>query len=453
MTKTLTSGNPAKLILLFTLPLLVGNLFQQMYNMADTLIVGRTLGVNALAAVGCTGSISFLIIGFAQGLTAGLSIVTAQNFGAGNHTGVRRSFAASVLISLGVTVVLTAIGVIFARPFLQLLNTPAAIIDDAYSYIVVIYGGIFASVLFNLLSNIIRALGDSRTPLYFLVIACLVNIGLDYFFILVLHSGVAGAAWATVISQLLSGVLCLVYIKYRFPILHLTRDDWKLTGVEIAQHLRVGLPMAFQSSIISIGSIILQTALNGLGATSVAAYTASQKIDTLATMPMMSFGMTMATYAAQNFGAGRIARIRKGIKQCCLMSVSFSIVMGIVNITCGRYLVGLFVGDEPQVIELSKIFLTINGCCYFILALLFIFRYTLQGLGQSFVPTFAGIMELCMRTLASLVFAQYFGFAGACMANPLAWLGSCVPLCIAYAITMRKMRRSLPPDPPEEEAA
>ncbi len=439
MTRNLTKGNPAKLIVLFTIPLLIGNLFQQFYSMADTLIVGRTVGVNALAAVGCTGSLSFLILGFAQGLTSGLSIITAQRFGAGDDTNVRSSFATSVLISVVVTILLTALSAPLAKPVLRLMQTPDEIIEDAYQYIVIIFWGIGASVLFNLLSNMIRALGDSRTPLLFLVVACTLNIALDFLLILVFHMGVAGAAVATIIAQILSGVMCLLYMVKRFPILRLTAADWKIRGETLRAHLRVALPMAFQSSIIAIGAIILQFALNHLGATSVAAYTAAQKIDMVATQPMMSFGITMATYAAQNFGAGQYHRIRLGVRQCCVISVAFSLFIGVVNITCGRWLVALFVGAQLEVISLAKIYLLTNGACYWILSLLFIYRYTLQGLGNSFVPTIAGIMELGMRTIAAVVFTQFWGFTGACLANPLAWLGACIPLGIAYFSVIRNL--------------
>lgn len=451
MTKDLTSGSPAKLIFMFTIPLLVGNLFQQFYNMADTLIVGRTLGVNALAAVGCTSSLMFFILGFSVGLTTGLSVITAQRFGAGDIPGVRRSFAVSIVISAVVTVVLTVVSVTMTRPILVLLKTPPEILDDACRYIVVVFGGVAAAMLFNLLSNILRALGDSKTPLVFLVIACILNIALDILFIVRFGMGVAGAAWATVIAQVVSGVLCVLFILKKFPILHLKREDWHFTGLDVSAHIRLALPMGFQASIIAIGAILLQFALNGLGATAVAAYTASQKVDTLATMPMMSFGMTMATYAAQNYGAGNIARIRRGVRDCVIMSVSFSLVMGAVNICAGRLLVGLFVANQPEVTSLAQTYLTINGAAYFILALLFIFRYTLQGLGQSLVPTVAGIMELVMRSLAAVILAGFYGFAGACMANPLAWLGSCVPLTIAFFLTMRRLHY-LEPLPAEKTA-
>lgn len=305
MVQDLTRGKPVKLILLFTIPLLIGNVFQQFYSMADTIIVGRTIGVDALAGVGATGSLSFLIIGFAQGLTAGLSVITAQRFGADDYDGVRKSVTVSLLISAVLTVVLTAIAVLTARPLLTLLQTPANIIDDAYDYIIIIFWGIFASMLFNLLSNVVRALGDSRTPLLFLIVACVLNIVLDFVFILAFKMGVAGAAWATVIAQVVSCALCILYIAKRIPLLRLCKKDWKVDASYIRTHCRVGLPMAFQTSIIAIGAMILQVPLNKLGSTAVGAFTAAQKIDNLAVQILMSFGITMATYAAQNYGAGQ----------------------------------------------------------------------------------------------------------------------------------------------------
>lgn len=440
MTKSMTQGSPAKLVLLFTLPLLAGNLFQQFYNMMDTLIVGRAIDVSALAAVGCTGSIMFLIIGFVQGLTTGLSIVTAQRFGAGDADGVRRSFAACIVICVLVTAVLTGISVPFARPILEFMRTPADIIDQAYAYIVVIYIGTGAAMLFNLLSNIIRALGDSRTPLYFLIIASILNVALDLAFILWLHMGVAGAAWATVIAQLVSGLLCVIYIVKKFPALHLRREDFRLTGEELARHAGIGLPMGFQASIIGIGVIILQFVLNGFGSVSVAAFTAAQKIEQIFGAPLSSFGMTMATYAAQNYGAGRVDRIKRGVRSCAYMSVGYSLVVLAVNLLLGGPLAGVFVGKEAtEVISMAALYLRITGLFYPTLSLLYIYRYTLQGLGQGVVPTIAGIMELVMRALGVMLLAGPFGFGGICVAYALAWPGSMTPLLIAYLITMHRL--------------
>ena len=353
MTKTLTSGNPAKLIFLFTIPLLIGNLFQQFYNMADTLIVGRTLGVEALAAVGCTGGLMFFILGFVIGFTAGLAIITAQRFGAGRKRAVRRSFAVCILLSAAATVLLTAVSVVFARPVLELLQTPPEILDAAHSYIIIIFWGIGAAMLFNLLSNVIRALGDSRTPLYFLVLACVLNIALDLALILRFGMGPAGAAVATVVSQLVSGLLCTIYVFRKFPMLRLTRADWNMSRRYLWAHIRLALPMGFQASIIAIGAILVQFALNRLGAQAVAAFSAAQKIDMVATLPMMSFGIAMATYVAQNYGARNPLRIRQGVLQCSLMSVGFSIAVAVVNIIWGPELIRLFVGTgEREVVRL-----------------------------------------------------------------------------------------------------
>ena len=446
MTRDITKGNPTKVIIFFTIPLLIGNIFQQFYSMADTLIVGRTIGVNALAAVGCTGSLMFLILGFSQGLTAGFSIITAKCFGAGDEQGVRHSYAASIILSLIVTIFLTIISVILARPILEIMHTPPEIINDAYNFIIIIYWGIIVSMLFNLFSNVMRALGDSRTPLIFLIIASIINIVLDFVFILVFSMGVSGAALATTISQGISAILCFIYIKKKLPILKLDKDDWHLSKEILFEHIRMGLPMGFQASIIAIGAIILQFSLNNLGELSIAAYTAAQKIDMLATQPMMSFGITMATYVAQNYGANKIERIRIGIKQCSIISVSFSIIVGVFNILAGHWMIRLFVGNnQPKVVSLAQIYLNINGAMYFLLALLFIYRYTLQGLGQSFAPTLAGVMELCMRTFAAIILSKYLGFAGVALANPLAWIGSCIPLGIAYYFTRKKLYKSKEP--------
>lgn len=440
MTKTMTEGGPAKLIFFFTLPLLGGNLFQQFYNMMDTLIVGQTLGVDALAAVGCTGSIMFLIIGFVQGMTAGLSIVTARHFGANDLQGVRRSFAANIVIGAVVTIVLTAFSVPLARPILIAMNTPASILDDAYSYIVIIYVGVFAAMLFNMLSNVLRALGDSRTPLLFLVLSSILNVVLDLGFIIVFHMGVAGAAWATVIAQVVSGLLCIIYIKKKFPILHVQREDFRLTRGELWQHAIIGLPMGFQASIIGIGVIILQIVLNAQGEQAVAAYTAAQKIEQILCSPLTSFGMTMATYAAQNYGAGKIHRIRMGMHRCAAMSLGYTAVVTCLATFGGVPLARLFVSDAPAVVEMAAQYLRLTSLFYWTLSLLFILRYTLQGLGQGIVPTIAGIMELVMRAAGCILLAAPFGFGGISVAYALAWPGSLAPLAISYFYTMRRLR-------------
>ena len=441
MTKTMTEGGPARLIFLFALPLLGGNIFQQFYNMMDAVIVGNILGENALAAVGCTGSIMFLIIGFVQGMTSGLSIVTARYFGANDLTYVRRSFAANIVVGSVTTIILTVISVPLARPILRLMQTPENILDDAYSYIVIIYAGIFAAMLFNVLSNVLRALGDSRTPLIFLILSSILNVALDIILIRYVHMGVSGAAFATVISQVVSGALCILYIKKKFPILHLSKEDFRLTSGEIQQHIIVGLPMGFQASIIGIGVIILQVVLNGQGEQTVAAYTAAQKIEQLMVSPLNCFGMTMATYTAQNYGAGKFKRIRMGVHRCMAMSLAYTAIIAAIAMFGGAQLVRLFGFDTPGVIKLASDYLHTTSLFYWTLSLLFILRYTLQGLGQGVVPTIAGIMELVMRAVGCIALSGPFGFSGICLAYALAWPGSLCPLAISYILTMRRMRK------------
>lgn len=441
--KELTHGNPAKLIILFALPLFVGNVFQQFYSMVDMVVVGQTLGKDALVAVGATSSVSFLIIGFAQGLTAGLSIITAQRFGAQDAQGVRKSFATSIIISLGVTIVLTALSLIFLRPLLLLMQTPPELLNQAQEFISVILGGIFASMSFNLLSNMVRALGDSRTPL-FLAFAVVINVVLDLVFIIYFHMGVAGAGFATVIAQIAASLMCIWFIRRKIPLLQISRKHFSFDKADFRIHLNAALPMGFQSSIIAIGAVILQSALNTLGTDVVAAQTTANRIDQLAILPMMSFGITMATFTAQNLGAKEYGRILQGVKQCLLMSGAFSIFAGILVITCGQYFVALFVSrSETRVFELAQIYFNINGSLYWILAILFILRYTLQGLGQAKIPTIAGIMELVMRSFAAIILTHAFGFIGAAFASPLAWIGSTAVLLTSYFKAMRYLKKRI----------
>lgn len=431
------------MIFTFAIPLVAGNIFQQLYLLVDTLIVGRFLGVSALAAVGCVGGLMFLMVGFVLGFTNGLAIYTGQRFGAGDMEGVRKSAAACLAISAGMAVILTGLGIITARPMLIFMQTPPEVLDMAYSFISIIYGGIAVTIVFNMMMNFIRALGDSRTPLYFLVFSTIANILLEIIFIPVMGWGIAGAAAATVICQIMSAVLCFSYIVKKMPQLRVGRDDWHLSRHFIWQHLRIGLPMGFQASIIALGAIILQISLNDLGELAIAAYAAAQKIDMIAVMPMMSFGMAMAAYTAQNHGAKKFDRIDKGVNKCILMSGGFALFIGFILINFGPAMLEQFVGsEETQVIEYGHLYLIVNGISYIILSLLFIYRFTLQGLGQSVVPTIAGVMELLMRVVAAVVLVNTWGYIGACLANPLAWIGSCLPLAVMYYYTRRSLRKA-----------
>ena len=430
----MTTGSPLKRILYFSIPLLIGNIFQLIYNMVDTFIVGRTMGVDALAGIGAAGSVMFLILGFAQGITAGLAIPLAQAFGAKDYRRVKRSVSISWAIALLVSIMLTALSTYFLRDILVFMQTPSEIIQYTYDYLIVIFSCCTVTVLYNLLSNMMRALGDSRTPLYFLICAALTNIVLDYVLIVNFNMGVAGAGVATVISQGVSVVLCLIAIYRKWPLLQLTFKSNMFPKAEVLYHTRIAFPMAFQSSIIAIGSISVTVALNNLGSLAVASYAAATKIDQVVILILMSFGIAMATYVGQNFGAKEYERIRQGVRQVTFLSVGIAIVSGILLMLFGSYLVSFFADGQAgqDMLVYGQRFFNFTGPAYWLLALLFIYRYTLQGLGDSVIPTLAGIMELMMRMSAALILSQTMGFDGPAIASPLAWFGAVVPLSIAY---------------------
>ena len=444
MAKDMTEGSPARLILFFTLPLIAGNIMQQLYAFIDTLLVGRFLGLEALAAVGCTGSLMFLLLGFVIGLTSGLAIYTGQRYGAKDATGVRESAAACIALSFVIAVFLSIVGFFACRPLLELMHTPEELLDNATGFFSIICGGAVFATSALMAANILRSLGDSKMPTFILGCGIAINIALELLFLLVFGWGVPGAALATVVSWALATGIFLLYIARRVPELHVRREDWRLSWSFLRAHLAIGLPMGFQATIIAFGAVILQVALNGLGPVAVAAYAAAQKVDTIAMMPMMSFGAAMAAYTAQNYGAGKFSRIRTGVQACCLMSVGFSLLAGALVIAAGPCFMALFVGpEEVEAIRLGQTYFLVNGLTYWILSMLFIFRYTLQGLGQSIVPTIAGVMELVMRATAGLFLVEAMGFLGACLGNPMAWLGSCVPLAIAYVMTVRRLPKEV----------
>ena len=438
--KDLTVGEPARLILYFTLPLLAGNVFQQLFGFVDTLIVGRFLGVESLAAVGCTGPLMFLMLGFIGGMTSGFSICTGQSFGAKDFDGVRKSAAICIALSLAASLVLTIFGVMFCRDLLIAMDTPPEIIDGAYDFISIVYGGIVMFIFLQMLTNLIRALGDSKMPTVIQAVTLCINILLEPVAIIGLDLGIPGSAGATIVALTLGNILCILYIKKRVPYLHVRREDFKFDREFLMEHLKIGLPMGFQSSIIAIGAVVLQIALNGLGSVAVAAFAAAHRVDGIAVMPMMSFGVAMAAYTAQNFGAKQFGRIVEGVKKCILMSCSFSILVAVFNIYLGAEIIALFVGAEAvQVIEYGRLFLIITSISYWALALLFIFRFTLQGLGQSLVPTIAGLVELVMRITAAIILVDWLGYLGVCLASPMAWIGGLIPLAISFFLTARKL--------------
>ena len=440
MTKDMTQGSPVKHILLFSIPLLIGNVFQQFYSMVDTIIVGRFVGVDALAAVGSTGSLVFLINGFALGLTSGFSVMVSQRFGANDEKGLRKAVSSSVVLCSALVVILTTISLIAAKPLLHMMNTPDNIFADAYTYVVIIFAGIITTVAYNMMASILRALGDSKSPLYFLIISSVLNIILDLVFIINFNMRVAGAAYATIISQGVSALLCFIYILKKYTILKLSKEDYKVKKSMYIRHLKIGIPMALQFSITALGLVTVQGALNTLGATVIAAYTASSKALQLVMQPAVTYGVTMATYCGQNLGAKRYDRIKDGVNKAAIISIVTSLIAGFVLIAFGTQFVKLFIDNpDAQILAYSKKVLDISGIFFIPLGLIFIYRNALQGIGESFVPMMAGVAELGARSLVAFTLPSFLGFFGICLADPVAWIAASIPLGVYYYITIKKL--------------
>ncbi|MEF9990558.1 MAG: MATE family efflux transporter [Romboutsia sp.] len=440
MTKDMTTGNPVKLILFFSIPLLIGNIFQQFYSMVDTIIVGRFLGVKALAAVGATGSLSFLTIGFVLGLTSGFSVLVAQKFGANDEEGVKKAVASATVLSIIISVLLTVVSVFMAKPLLRLMNTPEDILNSASAYLTVIFAGTAATFFYNMISGILRSLGDSKTPLYFLIVSSILNVILDLVFIVNFSMGVSGAAYATIISQGVSGILCFIYTAKKFPILRIDKSHFRF-GIEyIKDHLRIGIPMALQFSVTALGIAVLQSAINSFGSTVVASYTAASKVEQLMMQPSITFGITMATYTAQNLGAGNIDRIREGLRQCTKINIIIGIISGFILILFGEFFINMFISDGDQnVINYAKQYLNIVAFFFIPLSLIFIYRNTLQGMGYTFMPMMAGVGELVARAIVAFTLPSVLGYVGICLASPIAWFAAAIPLIFEYTRVMNKI--------------
>lgn len=442
MTKDMTKGSPMKLILGFSVPLLFGFLFQQFYNLVDTVIVGRFLGVEDLAAVGATGSVNFLIIGFCMGVCNGFSIPISHKFGAGDYVGLRKYVANCVWLGIGFSAVMTVVTTWLCRDILVLMRTPDNIIDGAYTYIWIIFLGIPTTYLYNIVSGVIRALGDSKTPVIFLILSSFINIGLDLFFILNLNMGVAGAAWATVIAQGVSGVCCLFYMIKKFEILHIGKEEWAPDFHMMRVLCGMGVPMGLQYSITAIGSVILQSATNTLGSQAVASVTAAGRIGSFLACPFDAFGSTMATYGGQNVGAGKLERLGKGLKSCVMLGAGYSVIALLVSIYFGGTLATLFVeGTETAIIDNVKLFLIMNTAFYFPLALVNIIRFLIQGMGFPTFAILAGVFEMIARALAGFLLVPAFGFVGSCLGSPIAWVLADAFLIPAYFHVSRVLRR------------
>lgn len=443
-TKDMTVGSPMKLILGFSVPLLFGFLFQQFYSMVDTIIVGQFLGVKALAGVGATGSVNFMIIGFCMGVCNGFAIPVAHKFGAKDYSGMRQFVANSAWLSAVFAVIMTAVVTVLCRKILTCMNTPEDIFENAYIYILIIFFGIPATYLYNILSGIIRAMGDSKTPLVFLLISSVLNIGLDLLCIVTFRMGVAGAAVATVVSQLISGLLCLLYMMKKFEVLHITKEEWKINPDHMKVLCSMGVPMGLQYSITAIGSVILQTAVNSLGSVAVASVTAASKVSMFFCCPYDSMGSTMATYGGQNVGAKKLDRLGKGLFSCSILGIVYSLIAFSVLFLFGDKFAQLFVSaQETEIIANARLMLIVNSAFYIPLALVNIVRFMIQGMGFSTFAILAGVFEMAARTLAGLVLVPNFGFTGACFANPLAWIFADIFLSPAYIHVRRKLDKMM----------
>lgn len=441
-TKDMTTGSPFQLILGFSVPLLLGFLFQQFYNLVDTIIVGKFLGVDALAAVGTTGSINFMIIGFCMGVCSGFAIPIAHKFGAGDYVGLRKYVANCVWLTIVFAAVMTLVVTLLCRHILVWMRTPADIIENAQRYILVIFLGIPATYLYNMLSGIIRSMGDSKTPVIFLTLASFINIGLDLLLIVVIPLGVVGAALATVISQAVSGILCLLYMIRKFEILHIQREEWKPELHYMISLCNMGIPMGLQYSITAIGSVILQSSVNTLGSRAVASITASSKIGMFFCCPFDALGATMSTYGGQNVGAKKLERIGQGLKSCVLLGAAYSVIAFFVLLFFGEQLAMLFIdAGELDLLQNVKLYLLIVSAFYFPLALVNIIRFLIQGMGFSRFAILAGICEMAARTLVAFLLVPKFGYVAACFASPVAWVFADAFLIPAYYRVMGKLRK------------
>lgn len=442
--KDLTVGSQMKLILGFAFPMFLGLLFQQFYSLVDTMIVGKYLGVDPFAGVGSTGSLNFIVIGFCMGLCSGFSVPISQSFGAKDFPLLRKMVTNSVWLCTFFSVVITTLMLLFCRPVLTWMNTPENIFEYAYIYIFIIFAGIPCTILYNMTAAILRALGDSKSPIIFLAISSAINIGLDLLLIIVFRMGVDGAALATVVSQGVSGVISIIYIKKKFDILAMEKGDWKLERHLAGKLTGVGIPMGLQYSITGIGSVILQTAVNGLGSIYVASMTAGSKINIFLACPFDALGQTMAPYAGQNIGARKLDRVGKGLRAACIIGFIVSGLMVIVVKLFGDQLTMLFLDEkDPVIMQNSTQFLIIVSAFYCLLTLVNTVRFTIQGMGFSSLAIIAGVMEMIARGIAGMLLVPAFGYLGACYSSPLAWLLADAFLIPAFFLCKRKVARQL----------
>ncbi|MCL1900002.1 MAG: MATE family efflux transporter [Promicromonosporaceae bacterium] len=431
--QNLTHGSPTRLISVFATPILLGAVFQQVYLFIDAAVVGNFLGTYSLAAIGAPASVVFLLMGLSWGGNAGLAIPVARAFGAGDLAAVRRFFAAGIYVTVGLAAIITTFGAGFARQLLSLTNVPPEILDESTLVLGVLLGGAAISVTMNLLISTIRALGDSRTPLYFLVGSSILNAALVAVFIGGFNMGVVGAPLATLFSHLAAATGMILVVRRRIPALHLTREDLAAGWRSLAEPLRTGIPMALQMSTIAVGAVALQISVNGMGATSVAAWTAVERLMNLAVVPLMSFGIAVVTYVAQNRGAAEWRRVRIGVSRTLLLGTAFAVVIGLTLTLVSPLLAGLFVGGgEVEVLDMVRTFFLINGPLYWIVAAVFVLRNAVQGMGLSTVPVVSGAFETVGRVLSAVFLVGALGFVGVALAFPIAHTLGLLPVAWSW---------------------
>ncbi|MDR3145315.1 MAG: MATE family efflux transporter [Treponema sp.] len=428
----MTGGSPWRRILVFSLPLLGGEICHLLYGMTDAFILGRVLGIGALAAAGAASSFVQLVFGLAMGLSSGFTVITAQRIGSGGGEGVRRSVAAGIILSLILSLVFTAVLIPLTRPALRLMNTPAEILGDAAAYASIIIGGITVSMFNNLFGGIIQASGDSLTPLAFLIVSSILNILLDVLLVAVIPWGVRGAALATVFSQLVSAGLALRVLRGRLGNLLPRRGEWYVGGGELGAHFSLGISMAFQRIIVEFGNILVQAVMNRLGTVTIGAVSAAQKIRALNMMPFFAVSRAVTTYTAQNYGAGRMDRVRRGVLQTCLLCLGGGLCMALLNRMGGRFFASLFIRDSAEGAALAYRYIIFSGYTVTILGLMLTFRSSLQGMGKHLGPVMSGVLETVMSVLAAFVLIPRIGFLGLCLVNPLSWLASLFPVFLGF---------------------
>jgi putative MATE family efflux protein len=438
----LTHGNPAKRIVLFALPILGIEILHIFYTMVDAFIVGRWLGINGLAAVGSPYNLITFVYGFCFGITGGFTVITAQRAGAGNEQGIRRSVAAGFILSLLTSVIFMIVLFPLIRPILSLMQTPEEILNDSSGYVLVTFCGLIPLYFCIWLSGVIRAGGNSVLPLICSVAGTVIKIPLVILFVVFFSLGVRGAALATVLADIIAALLAFRYLIRYFPTFIPQRQDWRITKSEIGEHLSLGIVMALQRSIVEIGNILVQTAINKLGTVAIAAVSAAQRVRGLNMMPVFAVAGAMTTYAAQNYGAGRMDRVYKGLFQGCLISLGLGVFMAILNQFTGKPIVSLFLTNSSEAVAMATQFILITGYTVFLLGIMLVFRSTLQGLGKKSAPILCSIMETVMSIFAAFVLIPYLGFLGVCLVNPLSWLASGIPLYIAFAVLRKKLKQS-----------